>query len=442
MGIKITHKGCPSCRLPLPVIGEQRGSVLIALIITMVIIAGLGAALVTMSTTSSLSQFGAMDSFRAYYLAEAGGRYAIPIIKKNINDPATLIAQLNGKTFTLANHDSFQLTLSYAAATYTYTLVAKGILAQGAQALNATRAVTYSITGPGPGSTDIPFNTKTDLSNNWTGYNPAKVKVVKNKQADKAPALKLVGAQTALQLDWNNNPGLPNLVDTWEADDQLLSYALQVKTKIYNPTAQEYMIGLSFRNRSDSRYGLSFLKRNKCKFLPSKAFCTQIPGNDTNPYIVLWKNIAGIYTVLGYHKALAADNIVTSGSLNAWSTLVVKLEEQYVLDAFGQKVDVNGDGSYDRKNLITAYVQGTSLYPRDTIAWDYTKFQTFTWDAGPSSPVEDTSLTSENFDTLRPTEIGLHAFYPYAKQDNKQFIDDFSLKLGSGGSGSTTVIQY
>ncbi len=427
-----------------PCSGVQRGSVLVAIIFAMVIVAGLGAAMLTMFSTSTMNQFGAMDNFRAYYLAEAGGRYAMPIIKKNINDSATLLTQLNG-TFTLANNDSFQLTLTYAAPIY--TLVSTGILNQGSQALNATRAITYTITGPV--TTDIPFNNGADLSSNWNGYDPAKTAVVNNIASDNAPALNVAGTNVALKLAWNGSASLPNLANFWTANDGLLSYQLQVKIKIED--ISEYMIGLSFRDRTtptNSRYGLSFVKKDDCsKALPSSVFCSKLPNTNTL-YVVLWKNIGGVYSVLRYHEALGTDNILNGVALNDWSTLVVKLEEQYVLDAFGQKVDINGDGFYDRKNLITAFIQGTSVYPRNTMAWDYTKFILVAWDpiSGSASPVEDTDLTSENFaDTInpRPTEIGLHAFYPDvapASDMDKQFLDDFSLTLGSGGSLS--VKQY
>lgn len=436
MGDKRTSQGHRFHRLPL--ITGQRGSVLVAIIFTMVIIAGLGSALITMTSTATMSQFGAMDSFRAYYLAEAGGRYALPIIKKNINNPVALITQLHNKTFTLANNDAFQLTLSYAAPVY--TLVAKGILNQGAQVLNATRAVTYTITGAGPGASDIPFDNANDLTDNWSGFDPNKTAVKDNAKSDNAPALNAAGKDVSLQLKWDSSSSLPNLATAWTTNGELLSYEIQVKIKLED--VSEYMIGLSFRERinpTNSRYGLSFLKEDKCKDIPS-AICAAIP--DTGKlYVVLWKNINGVYSVLRYHEAKVADNILNTTELKDWSTLVVKLEEQYALNGLGQKVDANLDGFSDRKNLITAYVQGTSVYARDTIGWDYAKFNMVTWDTGTASPVEDTALTSEDFAVRRHTEIGLHSFYPNAGND-KLFFDDFSLTLGSGGGGSSTVVQY
>ena len=56
-----------------------------------------------MTSTSNVNQFGSMDGFRAFYLAESGGQYAIPVINNNIDDPDTIIPLLDGRTFTFAN---------------------------------------------------------------------------------------------------------------------------------------------------------------------------------------------------------------------------------------------------------------------------------------------------------------------------------------------------
>ncbi|MFP4474901.1 MAG: prepilin-type N-terminal cleavage/methylation domain-containing protein [Desulfatibacillaceae bacterium] len=55
---------------------DQRGAVLIGLIVTMVLVALVGAALLPMTTTSTFTQLGGQGSMRAYYLAESGYRLA------------------------------------------------------------------------------------------------------------------------------------------------------------------------------------------------------------------------------------------------------------------------------------------------------------------------------------------------------------------------------
>lgn len=62
------------CRL----IRGQRGSVLLVLIITMVILSVLTAALLPTLFTTEMGQVSASGAMKAYYLAEAGGRYTLP----------------------------------------------------------------------------------------------------------------------------------------------------------------------------------------------------------------------------------------------------------------------------------------------------------------------------------------------------------------------------
>lgn len=94
-------------RLTKLLFSDQRGAVLIAFIVTMVIAAGLGTAMVSMYATSNLNQFGSSNSMKAYYLAEAGRRYAIQYAN-NFGDIEN--TALNGQTFTLSNNDNFAIS--------------------------------------------------------------------------------------------------------------------------------------------------------------------------------------------------------------------------------------------------------------------------------------------------------------------------------------------
>ncbi len=56
--------------------------------------------------------------------------------------------------------------------------------------------------------------------------------------------------------------------------------------------------------------------------------------------------------------------------------------------------------------------------------------------------VEDYSLTSEDFDTLRPAGIDIHAFYD-SPANNDQFLDSFAMRiLNNDGSTFIEAIQY
>ncbi len=92
---------------PKHTLSSQRGAVLIAVVVTMVIFATLGAVMLNLFTTSTHSQFVGNRSVRAYYLAEAGYRYAASQYLNATTEAAreTALAGLHNRTFTLANND-------------------------------------------------------------------------------------------------------------------------------------------------------------------------------------------------------------------------------------------------------------------------------------------------------------------------------------------------
>ncbi len=55
---------------------DQKGTVLVGLVIAIIIFALMGAAMLSLTSTSALNQVWANSSSRAYYLAESGFRYA------------------------------------------------------------------------------------------------------------------------------------------------------------------------------------------------------------------------------------------------------------------------------------------------------------------------------------------------------------------------------
>jgi len=95
-------------------LAENRGNVLIGLIVTMMIFAALGAGMVAMTGTSTSSQVTANTTSKAYYLAESGFRYAASEYL-NVGDTDTdgeieddrnlVLVNLDGSTFTFVNPD-------------------------------------------------------------------------------------------------------------------------------------------------------------------------------------------------------------------------------------------------------------------------------------------------------------------------------------------------
>jgi len=87
---------------------DQKGSILIGLIVTMVIFGILGAAMVSLFSSSTMSQLRGNYSQRAYYLAESGFNYVASEFLNASSEAAkdnTLEALNAQKTFTLLNND-------------------------------------------------------------------------------------------------------------------------------------------------------------------------------------------------------------------------------------------------------------------------------------------------------------------------------------------------
>lgn len=85
---------------------QSRGSVMIGLIITMVIMATLSAAMLPMFSASNLNQVYADQGRKTYFLAESGFRYAASSFLNAANEPAKLAAltAMNNKTCNLLDN--------------------------------------------------------------------------------------------------------------------------------------------------------------------------------------------------------------------------------------------------------------------------------------------------------------------------------------------------
>ncbi|MCE5264276.1 MAG: type II secretion system GspH family protein, partial [Deltaproteobacteria bacterium] len=86
---------------------STRGSILIGLIVTMVIMSALGAAMVPIFSASTIGNVASMFQPRANYMAESGFSYAVKEYLR-LDTEANLAANHN-KTFTLTNGDSFKV---------------------------------------------------------------------------------------------------------------------------------------------------------------------------------------------------------------------------------------------------------------------------------------------------------------------------------------------
>ena len=98
---------------------NQRGTILLGLIATMVIFSVLGAAMLSFTNSSIFNQVTSTGSTRAYYLAEGGMRYVgsqfknagtaetDPVLKENAKD--AMLESLNGHDFSMGSDGTFHL---------------------------------------------------------------------------------------------------------------------------------------------------------------------------------------------------------------------------------------------------------------------------------------------------------------------------------------------
>ncbi|MGD0278174.1 MAG: type II secretion system protein [Smithella sp.] len=123
---------------------HSRGSILVGLIVTMVVMAVLAAAMLPMFSASYLNEVYADQGRRVYYLAESGYRYASSVYRWAQSDDAhknAALTQVNGKTYVLLNNQG-----SFSIVVYPLWFSA------GATTAGATSLVTTS-----PGSVPVEF---------------------------------------------------------------------------------------------------------------------------------------------------------------------------------------------------------------------------------------------------------------------------------------------
>ncbi|MDH3392509.1 MAG: hypothetical protein OEL66_00765, partial [Desulfobulbaceae bacterium] len=418
---------------------NQQGSILIGVIVTMVVIATLGTAIVTLTTSSSYTQIGYFDAAKAYYLAESGGRYAVPLIRQEAAsggdpfEPLTgTIALLNDKTFTMANGDKFHLAITYADPIY--TVESTGILRQGANTFEATQKVTFVIDVSTNPEIPIAFDGKDGkLGDSLTEISGGasiagnKLKIDSGDGGDKSGGGGKgggdggggnSGTNAELGLSWaEDGSTLPDLAETWLNSDGLLGYSIQIKANLNAGAAKEYVAGLSFRLNSatNSSYGFSLVERttdaNECTPPVPSVFCAALDNKSL--YLVLWKKVGGEYSIIDYHQAIPNDGILANnGSPKAWTTLLVRVEERYITDAEGNYLDADGEitavpENRVRENVITAYTQSPDYedpkayaYQRQskgckcdsedcscTIHWEYDNFNPVNWNSAGSESI-------------------------------------------------------
>ncbi|MCG6551381.1 MAG: hypothetical protein L7F77_03570, partial [Candidatus Magnetominusculus sp. LBB02] len=270
-----------------------------------------------------------------------------------------------------------------------------------------------------------------------------------------------------------------NLLSQWQsAANNLLSYDLQVKVKVdaQGSHGKTYMEGLSFRfgednhttsGAFDSTFGVSFYRRD-CSGCPAWNDTLTSSGGfnvltDQYVYLVLWRELQGTYKLLDYKKLTTSDGVVSDNNsgatLNDWSTILVSVVET-----------LSGTKRYNNVYVYTASASNvippnTTVYQKavlgGTINWTYA-FRGSTWTnysanwstnptfaskpnytylTSPNPYIIDDNLTTVNFATYKPPEIGIHDFYD-SNAANDAFFADFAMRLNAVGAANTVIAYY
>lgn len=442
---------------------NQRGAVLITLIVTVVISAVIAAGILYFSSASSHGELLANRQQRAYYLGESGANYALqlfvanPVANGPFPSPVTFAA--GSDRFVVRTYDkpgdSSHLIIE-----------STGIVGTGW--LRTRQTVTKDIvkataTPPGipPTATDasgVPLGfdanetTQPDgvnkLDNSWklaTGTTTDEAYV--NRRGD----LEFKARDAAIVL----NADVISLCDAWVNNGYLSSYFLQVKINNIKTNPAFFMHGISLRVQDiavSNSYGLSFYKHDNKKF--KESWCANLDWceydsfpqklvNNGKIYAILWKRVNGVASLLAYApmKTDAFSYNVTNADgteLVPWSTLLIRINER------------------DDGNHLKAYVQSPSpygSYDPGTTNWNMSGFKQIAWTGtcnasscysfpAPLTEIVDTTFSSANLCTCpsedsctanRP-EIGIHAFYD-DEGAGTQLFDDFAMAVQGTRSG-------
>lgn len=388
---------------------RQRGSILIVLIVTMVVMAVLGAGMVYLTSTSTFQELFANKNARAYYAAESGVRYANANIRQalatgKLSVFLTMENDVKNKTYTMAG-DTFEITnWTWDASSGSMRVIYDSIGTTGSGFLQAKRKIRYTISpanqgnNPPAGTGDdtkgiIPriasdFDiSKQDLDVYYSPIDMSETDIKDNLKVDGDTALNLKSDAYTMGISWYNNSNLTQLDDVRNKNKGLLSYGVQVKIKDIDQDQTNYspfsIAGISFRlddrnnattnDDIDNMYGISFVKLIKPGALKTSdpvwyktyihtnsAWDVFSVDNQGKWYVVLWKRIYSgttpSYAPLAYRKLKGADSVCRQGTAddcsltNYWSTIMVYVKEK-------------SDGT----NEITGYFAWQDTYPRSIL---------------------------------------------------------------------------
>ena len=363
----------------------QRGSILIGLIVTMVVMASLGAGMVYLTTTSTFQELFANNHARAYYLAESGGRYTTALVRQAFATGSPTVLSLNTAfsgvapstgNFTMAN-GKFQIENwvednGGPGGSKQISFDSTGTVNSGF--LQARRRLHYKINpanqSGGSVASSPPTAPNVDLQT--LAGSPVKTGSFAYKTGVDGGSALLETAQQGggnsaeAYLGFTSNMASP-FYNAWVNAGKFLSYDAQVKvtaanwngTAFTSPKPAQYVIGLTFRytivpggGNQDTFLGASFVRSytdaygndQNPKLGKDNISDNMVPsGNDNVPMIMVWtrggNHGGGDDSWLAYKTLGTTSNVITTSTtgdtlcpsdaqcVKNWSTIETRIVE-------------------------------------------------------------------------------------------------------------------
>ena len=360
---KVNH-AAPSKGIGLP--SPQRGSILIGIIITMVIMSVLGTGMLYLTTTSTFNELIYGSHSEAYFVAESGGRYAKAVIRDAYANDKTKLNTINAnQVFTLSNGNSFQIRDWVLQSGNPDTITFSSIGTVGTGFMKAERLIAYRVqpanqtggsgTTPGQGDgiidlTTLPGNVQTGSMGFATvDVDGNQAVAVTKDQGSGANAEAYVFAPSA-----TSNPFYLN----WQAMDRFSSYDLQIKIAtgtlssgtISNPP-DTYANGLVFRGmqaqgQQQQFLGISLVRNTMLSAVTPSSWQPWISGTEYSVGVVVSYNNAYYECI----QAITLGNSIKPTNDSYWK-LFSEDKPMIVLWVRGSNQG-NGDGEWLSYKLL------------------------------------------------------------------------------------------
>lgn len=425
---------------------NPHGSTLINIIAAIVIIGFLGAGIIYFTTTSTYAELFTNRQARAYYIAEAGGQYAIKLLSENKANESYLPPDGTYKLGPDGIDGEFEMSSSNDTSDPDMPrvkVISVGIVHRGTW-LEAKKKITYKIPRNNPtaaldGTTSVDFDAGLNEVASDSTWNLVEGLTSNLTYSDGELLIKSSVKELVAVLAIK--PAAIDFATARTNSGELLSYEVQVKIKLdaEGNKGEFFAVGITFRLDTirNHAYGVSFFraiaddKDRPVWFIDN--FGTSFTAiRNGNFYIVLWKkdNTTGKYELLDYVSATPYGF-----SLDSWTTFVVNLREECNPQPVSPQVCTGA-----RQNRIKIYTASSSSYPKGTTNWSYAdnaNFKLVTWQSGRAEITDSTWTTGywSSISSPYPEEIGIHAYYD-RPSSNDQYFADFSMRgEGLGGSG-------